>query len=84
TDWLDAIPAPAIKTLRKLGHVTATARDPGALLQQLLAFFGVSTIEAWGSIWAKPSAAFLKSPAFEAHQGAVAVWLRLGELEAIS
>ncbi|MDT0264582.1 ImmA/IrrE family metallo-endopeptidase, partial [Jatrophihabitans lederbergiae] len=41
-------------------------------------------IEAWGSIWAKPSAAFLKSPAFEAHQGAVAVWLRLGELEAIS
>lgn len=81
-DWLRTIPAPAIAALRKLGHVTATAKDPGALLQQVLAFFGVSSIEAWQSVWAKPSAAFLKSPAFEAHQGAVAVWLRLGELEA--
>lgn len=83
-DWLHTIPQPAIAALRKLGHVSATAKDPGALLQQVLAFFGVRSIEAWESVWAKPSAAFLQSPAFEAHQGAVAVWLRLGELEAVN
>ncbi|WP_105032401.1 ImmA/IrrE family metallo-endopeptidase [Arthrobacter ruber] len=79
-EWLRLMPVAA---LRKKGVVTATLRDPGTLLQEILQFFGVSSIEAWEEAWAKPSAAFLQSSAFEADPGAVAAWLRLGEQAAI-
>lgn len=75
-DWLKRMPVAA---LRARGLVTATMHDPGTVLQQVLSFFGVSSIEAWQAAWAKPSAAFLQSSAFQAEPGAVAAWLRLGE-----
>lgn len=78
-DWLEQMPLAA---LRKLGKVTATARDPGTQLQQVLQFFGVSSIDAWKRVAGEPSAAFLQSAAFTAAPGAVAAWLRLGEIEA--
>ena len=78
-EWLARMPLPA---LRKLKKITATARDPGTQLQQLLQFFGVSSVEAWQEVWAEPAAAFLQSAAFTADAGAVAAWLRLGEIEA--
>ena len=78
-EWLAKMPLPA---LRKLKRITATARDPGTQLQQLLQFFGVSSVEAWREVWAEPAAAFLQSAAFTADAGAVAAWLRLGEIEA--
>lgn len=75
-DWLKRMP---VSALRAQGHVTATMHNPGELLQEVLIFFGVSSIDAWESAWAKPSAAFLQSAAFDAEPGAVAAWLRLGE-----
>jgi HTH-type transcriptional regulator/antitoxin HigA len=78
-EWLAKMPLPA---LRKLKVITATARDPGTQLQQLLQFFGVSSVEAWREVWAEPAAAFLQSAAFSADAGSVAAWLRLGEIEA--
>ncbi|GAA1702640.1 ImmA/IrrE family metallo-endopeptidase [Microcella alkalica] len=75
-EWLRHMPVAA---LRKRGVVTATLHDPGTLLQEILQFFGVSSIDAWEEAWAKPSAAFLQSSAFKADPGAVAAWLRLGE-----
>lgn len=77
--WLDNMPLAA---LRARGVVRATKREPGVLLQELLQFFGVSSVEAWRDSWATPSAAFLQSSAFVAEPGAVAAWLRFGELEA--
>lgn len=78
-EWLNKMP---IAALRKLKKVTATARDPAAQLQQVLQFFGVSSVDAWQQMFAEPSAAFLQSAAFTADPGAVAAWLRVGELEA--
>jgi len=78
-EWLERMP---LKALRKLGHVTATARERGKQLQQVLSFFGVATVEAWEEVWGQPSAAFLQSAAFSADAGAVAAWLRIGEIEA--
>ncbi|MGO4535183.1 helix-turn-helix domain-containing protein [Leifsonia sp. 2MCAF36] len=75
-DWLRQMP---VSALRSRGVVTATMRDPGTVLQEVLAFFGVSSISAWEAAWARPSAAFLQSSAFQAEPGAVAAWLRLGE-----
>lgn len=79
SQWLKKMPA---APLRRLGYVTATAKQPGRQLQELLEFFGVSTVEAWNQAWAQPAASFLQSAAFAADVGAVAAWLRLGELEA--
>ncbi len=78
-EWLQKTPLAA---LRKLGAVTAAHREPGTQLQQVLQFFGVSSVQAWEEVWAQPSAAFLQSAAFTADAGAVAAWLRLGEIEA--
>jgi len=78
-DWLDHMPLAA---LRKLHRINATARDPGSQLQQVLQFFGVSSVEAWNDVWARPAASFLQTAAFAADAGAVAAWLRLGELAA--
>jgi len=79
SEWLDRMP---VKELRERGHVTATKADPGRLLQEVLAFFGVGTVAAWESAWDQPAAAFLQSSAYQIDPAAVAAWLRLGELEA--
>lgn len=77
--WLDRMP---LKALRARGHVTATRSDPGRLLQEVLAFFGVGSLDAWESAWDQPAAAFLQSGAYSIDAAAVAAWLRLGELAA--
>ncbi|WKX01768.1 MULTISPECIES: HigA family addiction module antitoxin [Rhodococcus] len=77
--WLEQMPLVA---LRKLGYVTADKRRPGVQLQEALKFFGVANIQTWDSYWKEPAAAFLQSSAFTADAGAVAAWLRIGELAA--
>lgn len=79
SQWLDRMP---IKELKDRGYVTATRRTPGLLLQQVLTFFGVGSITAWETSWAEPAAKFLQSSAYQIDAGAVAAWLRLGEVEA--
>ncbi|MEM1177591.1 MAG: ImmA/IrrE family metallo-endopeptidase [Acidobacteriota bacterium] len=45
-------------------------------------FFGVATVEAWRQRYENPLAAFRASESFDKKQGAVAAWLRKGEVEA--
>lgn len=79
SNWLKRMP---VKELRANGFVTATMREPGRLLQEILTFFGVGSVDAWEMSWDQPAAAFLQSSAYKIEPGAVAAWLRLGELEA--
>lgn len=78
-EWIDKMP---VADLRKRGCISATKREPGRLLQELLTFFGVATVDAWEASWDKPAAAFLQSGAYSIDPAAVAAWLRLGELAA--
>ncbi|EWM15310.1 toxin-antitoxin system, toxin component [Kutzneria sp. 744] len=77
--WLKRMP---IAALRKLGKITADRNDEPRVLQQALDFFGVAGVEAWEEVWENPAAKYLKSAAFKVETGAMAAWLRLGELEA--
>jgi addiction module HigA family antidote len=77
-DWLCTIPT---KELIKRG-VIEEATDKVVLLQAVLAFFGVASVEAWKEGWSKHRFAFRKSATFEGKDGAMATWLRLGELGA--
>lgn len=78
-EWIEKMP---VSDLRKRGFISATKRDPGRLLQELLTFFGVATINAWETSWDQPAAAFLQSGAYTIDPAAVAAWLRLGEMAA--
>jgi HTH-type transcriptional regulator / antitoxin HigA len=71
-----------VSALRRLGVLTAPARDKIATLTELLRFFGVADVAAWRATWESPRAAFRRSSAFVSTPGAVAAWLRMGELAA--
>jgi len=76
--WLKTIPTKELIRRGQIGH----SNEPAELLEQVLRFFGVASVEAWKAGWDKPQFAFRKSPAFEGQKGAMATWLRLCELAA--
>ncbi|MEW2354898.1 HigA family addiction module antitoxin [Spirillospora sp. NPDC029432] len=71
-----------VKELVKRGALPSTPKDPTSRVQQVLAFFGVAHLETYRELYESPAADFRQSKAFKAEPGAVAAWLRLGELAA--
>jgi addiction module HigA family antidote len=78
TAWLKQLP---MKELIRRGFVTEGADKP-TQLEEICRFFRVANREAWDRVWRTPLASFRRSPAFASDAGAVASWLRLGEIEA--
>ena len=76
-EWLKTIPT---KELIRRGVIQGQD-DAIGLLQAVLAFFGVNSARQWKALWASPQVAFRRSQVFTSHPGAVAAWIRLGELE---
>lgn len=79
--WLKLLP---VKELVRRGALPTEPSDRVSRIQQLLGFFGVASPAAWNQLWLSPEAAFRQSTAFEVQAGALAAWLRLGELKAQS
>lgn len=77
--WLDQLP---VKQLIDRGVLPQEPSDKVSRVQQMLAFFGVANVEAWRELWLQPVASFRRSQSFKADPGAVAAWLRLGEVAA--
>ena len=77
-DWLKELPTPWMKKQGWIEKVKGKAE----LVQECLRFFGVHSVEAWRLSYQKPLVAFRASDKFEKKVGAVAAWLRQGELEA--
>jgi len=75
--WVDLIP---YKELVAKGLV-APGRDAVDRVRELCRFFGVANFAAWEAVWHKPTA-YRTSAAFTSNPGAVAAWLRLGEIRA--
>src|SRR5208337_831900 len=78
-DWLKQIPYSA---MAKLGWVP-TCESRIEQVQHLLKFFGVASSSSWGHVWAETQTAFRQSPTFKSEKGAVAAWLRKGEIEGL-
>lgn len=80
-EWLKEIP---IKTMIEYGWIKG-CNDKIEQLQEVLNYFGVATVEAWKEVWKKvlgdPKFAFRQSAAFTSETGAVAAWIRKGQLE---
>jgi plasmid maintenance system antidote protein VapI/Zn-dependent peptidase ImmA (M78 family) len=81
-NWLDEVP---LKDMIGWGWLKPAA-DPVAVAVAALRFFGVSSVDSWRSLYSEAlhPAAFRTSAAFESQPGAVAAWLRQGEIAASS
>lgn len=78
-EWLDQLP---ITELIRRCKVAADV-DKATQVEQVCRFFGVADRERWQQLWLKPFVSFRQPPTYAADVGAVATWLRLGELEAM-
>ncbi len=76
--WLERIPYRAIVKMGWLPEERQKAKQ----LQQVLMFFGVASPGRWNQLWERQQAAFRRSPTFKSDPGAIAAWLRKGEIEA--
>lgn len=77
--WLDKIP---FKSMVKMGWLSETDNKI-QLIQQVLMFFGVASPNSWDDVWRTANASFRQSPTLKSDVGAVAAWLRKGEIEAL-
>lgn len=75
--WLDELP---INELIRKGWIQKGA-SPLDRLVGVCRFFGVANRAAWDAVWHKPTA-YRTSKAFASDPGAVAAWLRIGEIKA--
>lgn len=76
--WLAELP---VRELIKRGHIKKKPANSVAQLREVCQFFGVANRAAWEVMWHKPTA-YRTSRAFASNPGAVAAWLRIGEIEA--
>ncbi|MBI4829935.1 MAG: HigA family addiction module antidote protein [Nitrospinae bacterium] len=75
-DFLELVP---FRELMKRGWIEDRI-EKVQILQAVLNFFGVASPNEWKSIWSSPQAAYRHSPSCQSDIGAVAAWLRKGQL----
>ena len=76
--WAKTFP---LKELVKQGVLGKPSSDSDAA-SNLLAFFGVGSVQVWYIRYEKMKVAYRHSPSFKSDPAALAAWLRLGEIEA--
>lgn len=76
-EWLKQFP---LKEMLRHGLIHET-RDKVEQVSQLLAFFGVSSPDAWKRQWAAQTTQYRQAAGFAVSEPALAVWLRWGELD---
>jgi HTH-type transcriptional regulator / antitoxin HigA len=77
--WLRKFP---VAELVERDVLPAEPADKVSRVEQMLAFFGVASVGAWDDVYVGMVCAFRTSPTYEAKPGALAAWLRLGEVAA--
>ena len=77
-EWIKAFP---IAELVRRGFLTEQ-ENPADIIGEILGFFGVSSIKAWKSRYARLAVNYRKSPSFSSCFESVTAWLRIGELGA--
>ena len=79
--WLNEIP---VKDIERWGWLGALA-NPAAAAAACLQFFGVPSVGAWREVYGDAlAAAYRTSPTYTSEPGAVATWVRQGEIAASS
>ena len=81
-EWLAQLPLGDMIELGWLGPVPHPSRE----LEACLSFFGVDSVREWHDSYTPltKQIAFRTSPSFDSRTGAVAAWLRQGELQSVA
>jgi HTH-type transcriptional regulator/antitoxin HigA len=77
--WLRDFP---VRELVRRDILPAEPSNEVSRLEQLLALFGVASVDTWDDVYADLACAFRTTKAYEAKPKALATWLRLGEIAA--
>jgi HTH-type transcriptional regulator/antitoxin HigA len=77
--WLRDFP---VSEMVKRDTLPPEPSDKVSRLEQLLAFFGVASVDAYQDIYSELACSFRTSKTYEAKAGALIAWLRLGEIAA--
>lgn len=75
--WLEELP---VRQLIERG-VLIKGTSPADQVRRVCAFFGVANRATWETLWHKPTM-YRRSRVFTSDPGAVAAWLRIGEIRA--
>jgi HTH-type transcriptional regulator / antitoxin HigA len=78
TGWVREMP---VRFLEQQGWIEERSSKPEKV-RELLNYFGVASPAEWRQVFAVPQASFRHSVRFQSDPGALAAWLRAGELEA--
>lgn len=78
SSWLTELPLDWMMRMGWVEELASIGEQVGACLQ----WFGVASVDAWRTTYAKPLAAFRASKREEKKPGAVAAWMRRAEIEA--
>ncbi|MEE8058282.1 MAG: ImmA/IrrE family metallo-endopeptidase [Pseudomonadales bacterium] len=81
-NWLDQLPLPDLKKIGVIDNKRITESSKPQLVEQLLAFFGVASPDDWSNHYGAKQGAFRRTKEDQADVGAIASWLRLGEIVA--
>lgn len=76
-DWLSCLPVAAMQNRSWIPKT----KDKRKLTEELLCFFGCTSVAVWTEAWKNPVAAYRKSPKLHSQPEALAAWLRKAELE---
>ena len=76
--WLDQVP---YRVMVEMGWIPKR-HDKSEQVQEVLRFFGVASPASWNELWQGEQAIFRRSRSFRSEPGAIAAWLRKGEIEA--
>lgn len=80
--WLDQLPLADLKKTGTIPDQRITKAVKPALVETLLSFFGVASPDEWQTHYAGMQASFRRTRESQSDVGAIASWLRLGEIQA--
>ena len=80
--WLDELPLADLKKAHVIPDKRITKTIKPALVERLLGFFGIASPEEWRNYYGDMQASFRRTRESQSDVGAIASWLRLGEVEA--
>ncbi|NET04439.1 MAG: HigA family addiction module antidote protein [Symploca sp. SIO2B6] len=82
TSWLDELPVKELMQQEVIVKRRMVDNNKPGIVRDLLHFFGVASPEEWQSCYASMEYAFRRTREAQSDVGAIATWLRRGEIEA--
>jgi HTH-type transcriptional regulator/antitoxin HigA len=80
--WLDRLPIRELMQHDALPKVRLAGENKKQVLLAALRFFGVASPEGWEKVYAEPQVSYRRTRTDQSDTGAIAAWLRLGEIQA--